>query len=292
MRRREFIGALGGATVWPVVARAQQLAVPVIGILAAEAPEQFASRLAAFYQGLQKAGYVDGRNVATEFRWARNQYDLLTQLATELVERQPAVIVALGSAPAAIAIKSITATIPIVFLTAGDPLDLGLVDSLNRPGGNVTGVTNLNVQVGPKRLEIMHEVVPTAVHMGLLVNPTSRHLTEATTKAAEPAARKLGLQLHVLHASTESDLDTAFAALSGLKIAGLVIGADSFFLNQSGQLAARALRSAMPAIFQYRPFVEAGGLMSYAGNQAEAYRDTGIYVGRILKGENNPQKSS
>jgi putative tryptophan/tyrosine transport system substrate-binding protein len=220
-----------------------------------------------------------------EFRWARNQYDLLAPLAADLVERQATVIVALGSAPAALAIKSATSTIPIVFLTAGDPLDLKLVDSMNRPGGNVTGVTNLNVQVGPKRLEIMHEVVPTANHVGLLVNPASPHLAQAAINVSAVAADELSLQLHIFRASTESELDIAFAGLAEQKIGGLVIGADSFFLNRSGQLAARALRTAMPAIFQYRPFVEAGGLMSYGGNQAEAYRDTGRYVGRILKGE-------
>jgi putative ABC transport system substrate-binding protein len=170
-------------------------------------------------------------------------------------------------------------------LTAGDPIDLGLVDSLNRPGGNVTGVTNLNIQVGPKRLEIMHEVIPNATHLGLLVNPSSPHLAHAAIKLSEVAADELGLQLCVFKASTESELDATFAAIAEQKIGGLVIGADSFFLDRSGQLAARALRSAVPAIFQYRSFVEAGGLMSYGGNQAEAYRAAGRYVGRILKGE-------
>ena len=283
--RRAFIAGLSSVAAGPLVARAQQPAMPVIGILAAEAPEQFASRLNGFFEGLQETGYVNHQNVIAEFRWARNQYHLLALLATELVKRQATVIVALGSAPAALAVKSATSTIPIVFLTAGDPLDLGLVDSLNRPGGNVTGVTNLNVQVAPKRLEIMHEVVPTATHLGLLVNPTSPDLAQATIKVSEVAADELGRQLHILKASTESELDATFAGLAEQKIGGLVIGADSFFLNQSGQLATRALRSAMPAIFQYRPFVEAGGLMSYGGNQAEAYRDTGRYVGRILKGE-------
>jgi putative tryptophan/tyrosine transport system substrate-binding protein len=283
--RRAFIAGLGSVAAWPLVARAQQSAMPVIGILAAEAPEQFASRLNAFFEGLQETGYVHRQNVVAEFSWAQNQYDRLAPLAAELVERQATVIVALGSAPAALAIKSATSAIPIVFLTAGDPLDLGLVDSLNRPGGNVTGVTNLNVEVAPKRLEIMHEVVPAATRLGLLVNPASPHLAQAVIKVSEVAADELGRQLYILKASTESELDATFAGLAEQRIGGLVIGADSFFLNRSGQLAAGALRSAIPAIFQYRPFVEAGGLMSYGGNQAEAYRETGRYVGRILKGE-------
>lgn len=283
--RRAFIAGLSSVAMLPLAARAQHPLMPVIGILAAEAPEQFATRLNAFFEGLRETGYGNQQNILAEFRWARNQYDLLVPFAAELVARQASVIVALGSAPAALAVKSATTTVPIVFLTAGDPIDLGLVDSLNRPGGNVTGVTNLNIQVGPKRLEIMHEVIPNTTHLGLLVNPSSPHLAHAAIKLSEVAADELGLQLCVFKASTESELDATFAAIAEQKIGGLVIGADSFFLDRSGQLAARALRSAVPAIFQYRSFVEAGGLMSCGGNQAEAYRAAGRYVGRILKGE-------
>ena len=281
--RRAFIAGLGSLTTLPLVARAHA-PMPVIGVLAAEAPEQFGSRLTAFFEGLREKGYENHQNVLAELRWGQNQYALLAPFAAELVARQASVIVALGSAPAALAVKSATTTIPIVFLTAGDPLDLGLVNSLNRPGGNVTGVTNLNIQVGPKRLEIMHEVTPNAI-LGLLVNPSSSHLANAAIKLSEMAADELGLQLRVFKASTESELDVTFAALAEQNIGGLVMGSDSFFLNRSGQLAARALRSAVPAIFQYRSFIEAGGLMSYGGNQAEAYRAAGRYVGRILKGE-------
>ena len=282
--RRAFIAGLSSAAAWPVVVRAEQSAMPVVGILAAEAPEQFASRLNAFFEGLKETGHVERQSVSFEFRWARNQYHLLAPLATELVQRQTAVLVALGSAPAALALKSATTTIPIVFLTAGDPLDLGLVESMNRPGGNVTGVTNLNVSVGAKRFEIMRQVVPTAARIGLLVNPASPLAPDAI-KVGEGAARGLNVQLQVLEASSESELDAAFAVLAEQGTGALVIGSDSFFLNRSGQLAARTLRAAIPSIFQYRPFVEAGGLMSYGGNQTEVYRDTGRYVGRILNGE-------
>jgi putative tryptophan/tyrosine transport system substrate-binding protein len=284
MNRRAFIAGLGTAAAWPVVARGQQPAMPVIGVLAAETPEQFASRLSSFFEGLQEKGYVNGQSVSVEFRWARNQYDLLAALAGELVQRQTAVLVALGSAPAALALKSATTTIPIVFLTAGDPLDLGLVESMNRPGSNVTGVTNLNVAVGAKRFEIMRQVVPTASRIGLLVNPASS-LAQDAIKVGEGAARELNVQLQVLKASNEGEFDAAFALLAEQRTSALVIGSDSFFLNRSGQLAARTLRAAIPSIFQYRPFVEAGGLMSYGGNQTEVYRDTGRYVGRILNGE-------
>jgi putative ABC transport system substrate-binding protein len=286
MKRREFITLLGGAAVaWPLAARAQQPAMPVIGLLAAESPDLFVDRLRAFQQGLKEGEYIDGQNVAIEYRWAESHYDRLPALAADLVRRQVAVIATLGSAPAALAAKAATTTIPIVFFTGSDPLRLGLVTSLNRPGGNVTGVTALNVEVGPKRVELLHEVVPSATLMALLVNPTSPDVTEITTKEAQAAARTLGLKLEVLHASTERDLDTVFTSFPQLRAGALVIGPDAFFISQGERLGASALRNRVPAIFQYRPFVAAGGLMSYGGSISEAYRSAGVYTSRVLKGE-------
>jgi putative tryptophan/tyrosine transport system substrate-binding protein len=286
MRRREFISLLGGAAVaWPLAARAQQAKMPVIGFLGAESPDLFAPRLRAFQQGLKETGYVEGQNVAIEYRWANGQYDRLPALAVDLGGRGVAVIVALGSAPAALAAKAATTTIPIVFFNGGDPIQLGLVTSLNRPSGNVTGVSSLNVEVGPKRIELLHEVVPTASVMALLVNPTSPRLSESTTKDAQAASLTRGLQLHVLHASTERDFEAAFATMAQLRVGGLVIGPDAFFISRGEQLGGLALRHAMPAIFQYRSFAAAGGLMSYGSDPADSYRAAGIYTGRLLKGE-------
>ena len=285
MRRREFFSLVGGTAVLPLAARAQQLALPVIGFLSAETLGLFADRLRAFQQGLKEGGYVEGQNVSIEYRWADGQYDRLPALAGELVRRRVAVIVTLGSAPAALAAKAATPTIPIVFFTGGDPLALGLVPSLNRPGGNVTGVTSLNVEVGPKRVELLHEVVPAASLVALLVNPTSPNLAESTTRDAQAATRILGLKLEVLHASTERDFETVFESLSRLGAGALVIGPDAFFISRSEQLGALALHNRVPAIFQYRPFAAAGGLMSYGSSIAEAYRSAGLYTGRVLKGD-------
>jgi putative ABC transport system substrate-binding protein len=286
--RRNIIGAVlltGAIAAAPLAGGAQHRGVPVIGFLGAETPAEFEVRLRAFQQGLKEAGFVEGRNVAVEHRWAENRYDRLPALAAELAARQVAVIVALGSAPAALAAKAATSTIPIVFFTGGDPIQLGLVASLNRPGGNVTGVTSLNVEVGPKRLQLMHELVPGATVLALLVNPTSPDLTEATTKDAEAAARTLGLELRVLRASTERDLDAAFAALAGMRNGALVIGPDAFFISRSERLGRLALDHAVPAIFQYRPFAAAGGLMSYGTSLTESYRTAGLHTGRVLGGE-------
>jgi putative ABC transport system substrate-binding protein len=284
IKRRAFIAALAGAAAWPVVARGQQPALPVIGYLGAQSPATFASRLDAFRQGLGESGYVDGKNVMIEFRWAQGQHDRLPALAADLVARQVAVIVAPGGAPAALAAKSATTAIPIVFEMGADPIAMGLVSSLSRPGGNITGVSSLSVEVTPKRLEILHELVPTATVFAALVNPTSP-TAESQTRNLEAAARLLRVQLHVLHASTEPDVDAAFATLSRLRASGLVVASDTFFAFHSEQLAALTARHAMPAIQQSRDFSVAGGLASYGGNFLESHRQTGIYAGRIIRGD-------
>jgi ABC-type uncharacterized transport system substrate-binding protein len=283
MRRREFITLLGGAAAWPAVARAQQ-PMPVIGYLGAQSPAAFASRVIAFRQGLGETGYAEGRNVAIEFRWAEGQHDRLSALAADLVSRQVAVIVAPGGAPAALAAKSATTTIPIVFEMGADPIAIGLVGSLNRPGGNITGVSSLNVEVTPKRLEILHELVPTAAVLAVLVNPTSP-TADSQLRNLQAAARALGLQLHVLHASAERDFDTVFATLLQLRPGGLVIASDGFFATHSEQLADLTIRHAVPAIHQSRDFSIAGGLMSYGGSFVESHRQAGVYTGRVIKGD-------
>jgi len=278
--RRHFISAIGGAAVaWPLVARAQQ---PVIGLLGAATAQRWAPFVAAFRQGLNDTGYVEGRNVAIEYRWAEGQYDRLPAMADDLIHRQVSVIAAFTT-PAALAAKAATATIPIVFTTISDPVQIGLVASLSRPGGNITGVTELDVQVGPKLLELMHEVVPMATIMALLVNPTNPN-TESLSKDLQATARTLGLQLHILNASTDRDFDTVFATLAQLRAGGLVIGGDAFINTRSEQVAALALRHAVPAIYQSRAFVAAGGLMSYGGSITDAYHQAGVYTGRILNG--------
>jgi ABC-type uncharacterized transport system substrate-binding protein len=286
--RREFIALIGGGSLLLAVkvkrARGQQLAVPVIGFLSSASPDSYATRLRAFRQGLKEAGYVEGQNLEIEYRWTEGQYNRLPELAAELVHRQVAVIVAGGGTPSAVAAKAATTTIPIVFAVAVDPIKTGLVASLSRPGGNLTGVTNLNVEVGQKRLELLHELLPTATIIAVLVNPTSP-TTEPFLRALQPAARALGLQLHVLNASTDRDFDTVFATLGRLRAGALVISPDLFFNTRVEQLAALSLRHAVPAIHQYRPFVAAGGLMSYASDETEYYRLVGIYAGKILKGD-------
>jgi putative ABC transport system substrate-binding protein len=285
MRRRDFIIFLGStAAMWSLRAHAQQSAMPVIGYLGAQSPAAFASRVRAFRQGLGETGYAEGRNVAIEFRWAEGQHHRLSALAADLVGRQVTVIVAPGGAPAALAAKSATTTIPIVFEMGADPIAMGLVGSLNRPGGNLTGVSSLNVEVTPKRLEILHELVPTAAVVAVLVNPTSP-TADSQWKDLQAAARALGLQLHVLHASTEGEFDTVFVTLLQLRAGGLVVASDTFFATHSEQLAALTVRHAVPAIHQSRDFSTAGGLMSYGGNFVESHRLAGVYTGRILKGE-------
>jgi putative ABC transport system substrate-binding protein len=285
LNRREFIALVGGAAAWPLVAHAQQSAMPVIGFLGTISPDRWASRLHAFRQGLSETGYVEGRNVGIEYRWAEGQNDRLPALAADLVRRQVSVIVAPESTPAAFAAKAATTTIPIVFSVGVDPVAVGLVASLNRPGGNLTGVTNLNAEILPKRLELMHELVPTATTIALLVNPSNPLVAETESRDAQTAARTLGLQLHVLHASTDRDFDTVFASLAQMRAVALVINTDVFFNSRSEQLAALALRHTVPAIFQYREFVASGGLMSYGTSTTDVFRQVGIYTSRLLRGE-------
>jgi putative ABC transport system substrate-binding protein len=281
MKRREFVAGLAGAVAWPLAARAQQ-PMPVIGFLSSAAPDRDAGRLRAFRQGLSETGYVEGQNVAIEYRWAEEKNDRLPALAADLVRRQVTVIVA--NNPAALPAKAATTTIPIVFTIGFDPVAAGLVASLNRPGGNLTGVTSLNLELGLKRLELMHEIVPGASIMAFLVNPTSPS-ADTQLRDLQAPARTMGRQLHVLHASTERDFETAFATLVQLRAGGLVIGPDAFFNSRSEQLATLAVRHAVPAIFQFRAFAAAGGLVSYGGSLAELNRQSGVYTGRILKGE-------
>jgi putative ABC transport system substrate-binding protein len=284
MRRREFITLVGGAAIgWACAARAQP-AMPVIGLLGADSPEVYADRLLAFRRGLKETGYVEGQNLAIEYRWAEGRNDQLTVLAADLVRRRVSVIVALGSTPATLAAKAATTNIPIVFYAAADPLQLGLVASLNRPGGNITGVTTLNAQLVSKRVELLHEVLPGTSSMGLLVNPTSPTLTGAAIEDTQAAARRFGLKFEIVKASTERDFDAVFATLTRSGVGALVIVADAFFISRSKQLGALALSHGMPAIFQYRPFVAGGGLMSY-GTPIESYSLAGVYTGRILKGD-------
>jgi putative ABC transport system substrate-binding protein len=283
MRRREVFGFLGGAAVaWPLAARAQPPAMPVIGFLSGASAWEYAYVVEAFRQGLKEIGYVERNNVAVEYRWADGHYERLPALVADLLSRHISVIAANG--PAAVAAKAATTSIPIVFVTAADPVKIGLVESLNRPGGNLTGVSLLSVELAAKKLQMLHELVPSVRTVALLVNSSNRN-AETQSRDLRAAAQTLGLQLHVLHANSERDFDVAFAALAPLKVGALVIGTDGFLNSRTEQLAALTLRHAIPAVFQYREFTAAGGLMSYGTSLTDTYRQAGIYVGRILKGE-------
>ena len=283
MKRRDFITLLSGAIVaLPSAARAQQPTMPVIGFLNSRAPGENPAILAAFLRGLNEAGYVEGRNVTVEYRWADGQYDRLPALAADLTGHRVAALVANG--PAVQTAKAATATIPIVFVVGFDPLAFGLVANLSHPGGNLTGVSVLDVEIGAKRLELLHELVPTATIIALLVNPTTP-AAETVTSDAQAAARALGLQLHILHASSDHDFDTVFATVAQLRAGALVIGADPFFTSWSQQLAKLALDHAVPTIYEFREFAAAGGLISYGTSIVDAYRLAGVYTGRILSNE-------
>ena len=283
MRRRDFIKVLVGSSV-AHAARAQQAALPVVGFINAASVQNYSRQLAAFLKGLGETGYADGRNVAIEYRWADGQNARLSAMMADLVHRQVAVIAA-TSTPAAVAAKGVTTSIPIVFETGGNPVQLGLVTSLSRPGGNVTGVTQSSVEVAPKRLELLHELLPTVRVMGLLVDPTDAATAKTTVSEVLAAAHTFGLQLHVLNASSENDFDEVFAKLAQLGAGGLVVAGGPFFVSHREQLAELTVRHAVPVAFQHREFAVAGGLLSYGSDITESYRLTGIYTGRILKGD-------
>jgi putative tryptophan/tyrosine transport system substrate-binding protein len=283
MKRREFITLLSGVAAWPLAARAQQPAMPVVGFLNSASPGPFALFLAGFLRGLKEAGYVEGQNVTIENRWAEGKYDRLPELARDLVRQQVAVIAA-TTTPAALAAKAATPSIPIVFETAGDPIKLGLVGSLNRPGRNVTGVTQLNSELVSKRMGLLHDLIPTATIIGLLLNPNDPR-AETQSGDMQKAAHALGLQIHIVNASTEGEIDSAFATLARLRAGALIVGTGEFFNSRPEQLAELAARHAMPAFYQLRQFAAAGGLISYGTSITDAYRQAGVYTGRILKGE-------
>jgi putative ABC transport system substrate-binding protein len=285
IRRRGFIILLGGAAAaWPLAARAQQPAMPVIGFLSGGSAIPFADRLLAFRQGLGEIGYVEGQNVTAEYRWADGQYDRLPGLAAELVGRKVAVIVVVGTTAAALAAKAATQTIPIVFIIGSDPVEVGLVTSLARPGGNITGVSQVFFTMAGKRLELLHELIPASAAVALLVNATNPY-TESEIREVQTRASALGLQLHVLNATNDSDLETAFMSLVERRAGGLLVGADPFFIIFRDKLVALAAGHRVPTIYGYRDFMAVGGLVSYGTDSAVAYRQVGAYTGRILKGE-------
>ena len=286
MRRREFITLLGGvAAAWPLAVRAQQQTTPVVGFMSARSPAEAASDLAAFRHGLGQAGYFEGKNVTVEYRWAEGRYDRLPAMAAELVARQVAVLAAVGGEPSGLAAKAATNTIPIVCTLGGDAVKAGLVTQLNRPGGNITGLTVSVADLGPKRLELTHQLVPNASAVAVLINPKySPGLAEA--RDVEAAAHSFGLLITVLEASSESEIDTAFAVLPQHKMDPLIINTDPFLLGQRQQIVQLAAQRNVPTVYFLREFVDAGGLMSYGPSIANSYRQAGIYVGRVLKGEN------
>jgi len=285
MRRRELMLLVGGAAfAWPLDARAQQSAIPVIGFLSSASPNAYGGRVAAFRKGLSESGYIDGQDVAIEFRWAQGQYDQLPVFAADLVRQKVAVIVSSGGDVAALSAKAATSSIPIVTVSGSDPVKAGLVASFNRPGGNITGASFVATELETKRLEILHDVVPTAAVIGILINPTNP-AAESRAKDLQMAARKLDRTIYIASASSESDLEAAFATLIQQQADALLVSTDSFFTSQRDRLVALAARHALPAIYPWREFVEAGGLVSYGPIISEVYRQVGIYTARILKGE-------
>jgi putative ABC transport system substrate-binding protein len=285
MKRRAFITLLGGAGAWSIAAQAQQSGVPVIGFLSARSPSEAAYAVAAFHKGLNEGGYVEGQNVTIEYRWAEGRYDRLPALVADLIRQQVNVIAATGATGSGLAAKAATRTIPIVFGSSDDPVKLGLVASLNRPGGNATGINFFVSQIEGKRLGLLHELVPGAALMGVLLNPNNAPLFELQLKDVEQAAHSIGQQIHVLHASTEQDIHNAFKALVRMRAQSLLVGSDPFFNGRREQLVTLAAHYAIPAIYELREYVTAGGLMSYGTNLPDAYHQIGIYTARILKGE-------
>ena len=282
MRRRKFIALFGGAATWPLMARAQQPNIPVVGFLHGASLEGYAPMVSALRRGLSESGYAEGRNVAIEYRWAEGKYDRLPVLAAELVQRQVAVIVT-GGTPAALAAKAATSTIPIIINVGIDPVQAGLIASLNRPGGNVTGIALLTAELAQKRLELMHELLRTMSAVAMLVNPTSP-LTASETRGVRTAAASLGLRLHILNASTEREIEAAFGALVEARAGALIVSVDTFLNNQRKQIVALAESRGVPAIYGLREFTRAGGLMSYGNDLADAYRQSGVYAANLLKG--------
>jgi putative ABC transport system substrate-binding protein len=285
MKRRDFFTMLGGAVAaWPVAARAQQQAIPVIGFLSSRSPGESASVIAAFRQGLRETGFVEGQNLAIAFRWAEGRYDRLPPLAAELADLRVALMFAAGGSPSAFAAKGATSTIPIVFSAVGDPVEIGLVPSLNRPGGNMTGMAVFQVPLAQKRIELMKELMPTAAIIGYLLNPTDQ-TSEIVSKGAIAAARTLGIELRIFDARSEDELDAAFTAASKLGAGALVVSGDPFFDSQRERIVALSARHRIPATYPWREYVLAGGLISYGTDLPDSYREAAIYAGRILKGE-------
>jgi ABC-type uncharacterized transport system substrate-binding protein len=284
IRRREFITLLGGTAAWPLAARAQQPAMPIIGFLHSGSPGPWASMVAAFREGLNDRGYAEGRNVAIEYRWAEGNYDRLPILAADLVQRQVTIIVTPGSTPATLAAKAATATIPIVFAVGGDPVKFGFVTSFNQPNGNLTGASLFAVKLEAKRVELLCELVPGALTIALLINPNTP-VYESETNEVQSAARLLGRQILVLNAGNERDIDAAFASMVENRIGAVLVSPDTFYQSRRDQIVALAARNAIPAMYSRRDFADVGGLSSYGDNPIDSYRQVGIYAARILKGE-------